>query len=414
MLTTTVPWLISLRQIRWTMSSVFEGKNIVVGVCGGIAAYKTCELVRAFVKRGANVDVIMTEHATHFVTPLTLETLSNNPVSVDMFATHAHREVEHVSLAKKADLFVVCPATANIVGKYANGIADDMLSTTLMATTSQVVVCPAMNKNMYNSAAYKQNVQTLKQRGVQFVDSAVGFLACGDIGEGRLAPIDEIVTFCESALTKLALPKDLLGKRVLVTCGATYEKLDDARCITNFSSGRMGAAVVKAALGRGAEVTVVLARHEVPVDPRATVVNVATTQDMYDQVLARVADTDIFIFAGAPCDYRPEVVSDSKIKSDELTIKFVKNPDIAQAVGKVKGDKFVCVFSAETDHCEENARAKLTKKNADLCVLNDVKHNSVFGNDTNVVTLITKDSATPYPEMDKYDVANLILDRTVQ
>lgn len=396
------------------MSSVFQDKNIVVGICGGIAAYKTCELVRAFVKRGANVDVIMTEHATNFVTPLTLETLSNNAVTTDMFATHERREVEHISLAKKADLFVVCPATANIVGKYANGIADDMLSTTLMATTSQVVICPAMNKNMYNSAAYKQNVKTLKQRGVLFVNSAVGFLACGDVGEGRLASIDDIVDFCGKTLSKLQKPKDLLGKRVLVTCGATYEKLDDARCITNFSSGRMGAAVVKAALERGAEVTVVLARHEVPIDNRATIVDVATTADMYEEVTSRVANNDIFVFAGAPCDYRPESVSDSKIKSDELTVRFVKNPDIAQAVGKIKGDKFVCVFSAETDHCLENARAKLLKKNADLCVLNDVKHNDVFGNDTNVVTLITKDSATPYPEMDKFDVANLILDRTVK
>lgn len=391
--------------------SVLQGKNIVLGVCGGIAAYKSCTLVREFVKKGANVDVIMTENATQFVTPLTMETLSNNPVSTDMFATHAHRDVEHVSLAKKADLFVVAPATANLVGKYANGIADDMLTTTLMATKAPVVVCPAMNCNMYDSAAYKQNAATLMERGVHFVDADSGFLACGDNGKGRLADLKKIVERCEQVL---GANRSLAGKRILVTCGATYEKLDDARCITNFSSGKMGAAVVSEALNRGAEVTVVLAKHEVAIDPRAHIVNVGTTQQMYDAVVSRVGKNDAFVFAGAPCDYRPEKVSDSKIKSDELTIKFVKNFDIAAAVGKVKGDKFLCVFSAETDNCIANARAKMEKKNADLCVLNDVKNNKVFGSDTNVVTLLTPEYEETYPEMGKSDVAKLILDMVEQ
>ena len=390
---------------------ILTGKNIVLGVSGGIAAYKSCTLVREFVKRGANVDVVMTANATQFVTPLTMETLSNNPVSVDMFATHDHRDVEHVSLAKKADLFVVAPATANVVGKYANGIADDMLTTTLMATTAPVVICPAMNVNMYNSAAYCANVATLKKRGVYFVDAESGFLACGDVGQGRLAEPKEIVVSCERILGQ---NKQLAGKRVLVTCGATYEKLDDARMITNFSSGKMGAAVVKEALNRGAEVTVVLARHEAEIDGRATIVNVGTTREMLDEVMSRVDQTDVFVFAGAPCDYRPETVSDSKIKAENLTVKFVKNPDIAATVGKVKGDKFVCVFSAETDHCLENARKKLVKKNADLCVLNDVKNNNVFGSETNKVTLLTADGETSYPEMSKADVAKLILDRVTK
>lgn len=383
----------------------------MLGVSGGIAAYKSCTLVREFVKRGANVDVVMTANATQFVTPLTMETLSNNPVSVDMFATHDHRDVEHVSLAKKADLFVVAPATANVVGKYANGIADDMLTTTLMATTAPVVICPAMNVNMYNSAAYRANVATLKKRGVYFVDAESGFLACGDVGQGRLAEPKEIVVSCERILGQ---NKQLAGKRVLVTCGATYEKLDDARMITNFSSGKMGAAVVKEALNRGAEVTVVLARHEAEIDGRATIVNVGTTSEMLNEVMSRVDRTDVFVFAGAPCDYRPETVSDSKIKAENLTVKFVKNPDIAATVGKVKGDKFVCVFSAETDHCLENARKKLVKKNADLCVLNDVKNNNVFGSETNTVTLLTADDETSYPEMSKADVAKLILDRVTK
>lgn len=392
-------------------AGILTGKNIVLGVSGGIAAYKSCTLVREFVKRGANVDVVMTANATQFVTPLTMETLSNNPVSVDMFATHDHRDVEHVSLAKKADLFVVAPATANVVGKYANGIADDMLTTTLMATTAPVVICPAMNVNMYNSAAYRANVATLKKRGVYFVDAESGFLACGDVGQGRLAEPKEIVVSCERILSQ---NKQLAGKHVLVTCGATYEKLDDARMITNFSSGKMGAAVVKEALNRGAEVTVVLARHEAEIDGRATIVNVGTTREMLNEVMSRVDQTDVFVFAGAPCDYRPETVSDSKIKAENLTVKFVKNPDIAATVGKVKGDKFVCVFSAETDHCLENARKKLVKKNADLCVLNDVKNNNVFGSETNTVTLLTADGETSYPEMSKADVAKLILDRVTK
>lgn len=392
-------------------AGILTGKNIVLGVSGGIAAYKSCSLVREFVKRGANVDVVMTANATQFVTPLTMETLSNNPVSVDMFATHDRRDVEHVSLAKKADLFVVAPATANVVGKYANGIADDMLTTTLMATTAPVVICPAMNVNMYNSAAYRANVATLKKRGVYFVDVESGFLACGDVGQGRLAEPKEIVVSCERILYQ---NKQLAGKRVLVTCGATYEKLDDARMITNFSSGKMGAAVVKEALNRGAEVTVVLARHEAEIDGRATIVNVGTTREMLDEVMSRVDQTDVFVFAGAPCDYRPETVSDSKIKAENLTVKFVKNPDIAATVGKVRGDKFMCVFSAETDHCLENARKKLVKKNADLCVLNDVKNNNVFGSETNTVTLLTADGETSYPEMSKADVAKLILDRVTK
>lgn len=392
-------------------AGILTGKNIVLGVSGGIAAYKSCTLVREFVKRGANVDVVMTANATQFVTPLTMETLSNNPVSVDMFATHDRRDVEHVSLAKKADLFVVAPATANVVGKYANGIADDMLTTTLMATTAPVVICPAMNVNMYNSAAYRANVATLKKRGVYFVDAESGFLACGDVGQGRLAEPKEIVVSCERILYQ---NKQLAGKRVLVTCGATYEKLDDARMITNFSSGKMGAAVVKEALNRGAEVTVVLARHEAEIDGRATIVNVGTTREMLNEVMSRVDQTDVFVFAGAPCDYRPETVSDSKIKAENLTVKFVKNPDIAATVGKVKGDKFVCVFSAETDHCLENARKKLVKKNADLCVLNDVKNNNVFGSETNTVTLLTADGETSYPEMSKADVAKLILDKVTK
>lgn len=390
---------------------LLQGKNIVIGITGGIAVYKVCQVVRNFKKLGANVDVIMTEHATQFVTPLTFETLSNRPVVTDMFHRDAHFEVEHISLAKKADLLLVCPATANIVGKFANGIADDMLSTTYMAATSPVVVCPAMNTNMYHSAAFQANLDTLKSRGVFVVNANSGFLACGDNGDGRMAEPDEITDFCVNVLCP---KRDFLGKKVLVTCGATYEKLDDARCITNFSSGKMGSAIVTAALNRGAEVTVVLGNHTAQIDGRAKVVNVTTTKQMYDEVLRLADEHDVFVMAGAPCDYRPEVVSESKIKSDNLTVKFVKNPDIAQAVGERKGGRFLCVFAAETDNGVANARAKLLKKRADLAVLNDVKHNDVFGSDLNTVTFVTEDEAVDYPEMSKADVANLLLDKAVK
>lgn len=387
-----------------------QGKNIVIGITGGIAVYKVCQVVRLFKKAGANVDVIMTKHAAEFVTPLTFETLSARPVVCDMFARPEQWEVGHISLAKKADLFVVCPATANIVGKYANGIADDMLSTTLMATTAPVVICPAMNTNMYNSPAFTANLQTLKNRGVYVVEAENGFLACGDEGKGRMAEPETVADFCIGLLSK---KQDLFGKRVLVTCGATLEKLDDARFISNFSSGKMGAAIANAALARGAEVTVILGRHTAQIDEGATVVNVETTQQMFDETVKRVDTHDIFVMAGAPCDYKPERFSESKIKSEDLTVKFVKNPDIAAEVGKLKGGKFLCVFAAETDNGAENARKKLIKKNADLAVMNDVKHNDVFASDTNAVTLITKDGETAYPVLPKSQVADIILDKAL-
>ncbi|MCM1289076.1 MAG: bifunctional phosphopantothenoylcysteine decarboxylase/phosphopantothenate--cysteine ligase CoaBC [Corallococcus sp.] len=388
-----------------------QGKNVIVGISGGIAVYKVCQVVRSFRKMGANVDVIMTENAARFVTPLTFETLSNNPVTTDMFAEKSHWEVEHVSLAKKADLFVICPATANIVGKIACGIADDMLSTTVMATTAPVVICPAMNVNMYRSAAFQSNLQTLRDRGVHVVGVGSGFLACGDHGEGRMAEPDEIVEYCANLLVPL---QDFVGKKVLVTCGATLEKLDDVRFVTNFSSGKMGSAVVTAALKRGAEVTVVLGRHTAIVDDSATVVNVETTQEMFDETLRLAPHHDVIVMAAAPCDYRPERFSSSKIKSASLTVNFIKNPDIAKAVGEIKQDRFLCVFAAETDDNTDNARKKLTEKHADLAVLNDVKHNNVFGSDTNTVTFVTPDGALQsFAEMKKIDVADMILNKVL-
>ena len=235
-------------------------------------------------------------------------------------------------------------------------------------------------------------------------------MACGDNGDGRMAEPDTIVDCCVELLCPVT---DLEGKRVLITCGATIEKLDDARFITNFSSGKMGAALVDAALNRGADVTVILGKHSASIDSRASIVDVTTTQQMYDETVSRVAEHDIIIMAGAPCDYRPESYSESKIKSENLTVKFVKNPDIAAKVGQIKGNRYLCVFSAETDNGVENARMKLSKKNADLAVMNDVRHNDVFGSDTNVVTLVTGNTAVNYPEMSKLEVANIILDRAI-
>lgn len=389
---------------------LLDGKNVVVGISGGIAVYKVCNVVRGLKKLGANVDVIMTEHATQFVSPLTFETLSQRPVATDMFAAKQNWEVNHISLAKKADLFLVCPATANIVGKMANGIADDMLSTTLMATTSPIVMCPAMNTNMYHSVAFTHNLQVLKERGVHVVNAGKGFLACGDVGDGRMAEPDEIVDFC---ISLLAPKQDLVGKKVLVSCGATLEKLDDVRFITNFSSGKMGAAIVRQALNRGAEVTVILGKHTAEIDSRAKIVYVQTTQDMFDAIVPVVSEFDIMVLAAAPCDYKPKHFSENKIKSDSLTVEFEKNPDIAAAVGKVKQKTFLCIFAAETENALENAQKKFAKKNADLAVLNDVKHNEVFGSDTNVVTLITKNRAESFGKLPKADVANLILDKAI-
>lgn len=386
-----------------------DGKNVVVGISGGIAVYKVCRVVRGLKSRGAVVDVIMTDHATQFVTPLTFETLSGRPVTTDMFAEKQHFEVGHISLAKKADLFLICPATANIIGKMASGIADDMLSTTVMATKAPVLVCPAMNTNMLESAAVSENLQILEKRGVHILNGESGFLACGDAGKGRMAEPDVILKKCEEILT---VNRDLAGKKVLVSCGATLEKLDDVRFVTNFSSGKMGAAIVGQALDRGASVTAVVGRHTATIDSRAETVNVETTSQMFAAVVSRAADFDIIVMAAAPCDYKPKKFSETKLKADNLTVEFEKNPDIAQAAGQKKKG-FLCIFAAETDNDVENAKEKLLKKNADLAVLNDVKHNKVFGSDTNVVTFVTKDSVTPFDEMPKRRVADLILDRAI-
>ena len=323
------------------------GKNVVLGVTGCIAAYKACDIVSRLKKLGANVDVIMTDNACHFVAPLSFETLSNNAVVTDTFKRVDEFDVKHVSLAKKADLFLVAPATANVIGKFARGIADDMLSTTYMASKAPKVVCPAMNTNMYESEAVQQNISILKDRGVTIIDSVEGRLACGDVGKGKMAEPIDIVRIVEEILQPV---QDFKGKKVLVTSGATEEDIDGVRVITNHSSGKMGCALARALADRGAEVTLV--RGKMSVETPSSVykeVKVTTTCQLLDAVKGNM-DNDVFIMAAAPADYRVKNKSSQKIKADSIVLELEKNPDVAKYVGENKGDKTLVIFSAETEN----------------------------------------------------------------
>ena len=385
-----------------------KGKNVVIGVTGGIAVYKTCEVVSSLRKRGADVFVVMTKNATEFVSPLTFETLSNNRVVTDMFDRDREWEVEHISLAKKADIFVVAPATANFVGKFASGIADDFLTTTVMATKAPVLLAPAMNTGMMTSPSYEKNESVLKERGVNFVYGDSGFLACGDMGKGRLAEPRLIVDTIEEILFPV---RDLEGKTVMVTAGATREPIDPVRFITNRSSGKMGIAIANSALKRGANVILIKGFTSVNPDEGVEVVNVETTADMYEAVMNNLDKADIIIKSAAPADYKVKM-AEQKIKSETLTLEFVKNPDIAQAVGKIKGSKKLVVFSAETENLFENATKKLIKKNADMVVANDVtKQGAGFDVDTNIASFITKEGVEELPIMTKTELADRILDK---
>lgn len=391
---------------------MFKNKTVVVGVTGGIAAYKTCELVSRLKKASAEVRVIMTKNAREFVSPLTFETLSGYPVATDTFQEKREWEVMHVALAKKADVFVVAPATANIIGKYANGIADDMLSTTLMATKAPILFAPAMNTGMITSDACVCNTETLKKRGVKFIYGDDGLLACGDVGKGRMAEPEKIF----DAIADILLPKrDYEGKTVLITAGATIEKIDGVRFITNFSSGKMGCEIAKNARDRGAKVILVLGRHTAEVPVGATVINVDTTQEMYDAVMDNLAKADLIVKAAAPCDYAPQKYSPQKIKSQSLVVEFKKNPDIAAAVGKQKGKKVLVAFAAETENLIANAQKKLVAKNADFIVANDVTQEGAgFNVDTNIISLVDKDGAENFGKMTKTECAKVILDKAAR
>ena len=388
---------------------MLSGKNIVLGVTGGIACYKACDIVSRLVKLGACVDVIMTKNATEFVSPKTFESLSHRQVVVDTFQKIEKFEIEHISLAQKADLFLIAPATYNIIGKIANGIADDMLTTTIAAAKRAIkVVCPAMNTNMYTNEVCINNLKKLKELGFAQVQPISGRLACGDIGVGKMQEPDVIVKkVCELLCGK----QDLAGKKVLITCGGTEEAIDAVRVITNHSSGKMGIAICKECKKRGAQVTLVAGKVSVKIPELDKVVGVSTTMQMYDAVLDNSKVADYVIMAAAPSDYRPKQVASNKIKSENLVLELVKNPDIAAAVGKNKMDTKLVIFSAETENLIENAKGKLAKKNADMVVANDVtKEGAGFNVDSNIVTIITKNSVKDFDKMSKDDVAKIIVD----
>ncbi len=392
---------------------MLTGKKIVLGVSGGIAVYKACDLCSRLKKLGAEVKVIMTKNATEFVAPLTFEVLSNNPVVFDMWKRDNEWEVGHVSLAEWADIFVLAPATANLIAKIVQGVCDDMLTTTLCATRAKVMICPAMNVNMYNNPVVQENMNKLSAMGYLFTDSEEGFLACGTTGKGRLASVDTIV---ENVVYALSSKKDYLGKKVLITAGGTRELIDGVRSITNRSSGKMGMALCECALKRGAEVTVVAGQISVPVPKKANLIKVNSTEEMYEAVMANLDNCDYIIKSAAPADYKVLNPSTSKIKAEEVTLNLVKNPDIAKEVGKIKGDKKLVVFSAETENLIENAKEKLIKKGADLVVANDVtKQGAGFETDTNDVVVIDKEGRQ-YPSglVSKREVAELILDKLIE
>ena len=391
------------------------GKEIVLGVTGGIAAYKAAEVVSRLRKLGASVHVIMTENARQFITPLTLETLSANPVVYDTFERPATWEVEHIALAKRAEVFVIAPATANILAKMACGIADDMLSTTVLATKAPVLVAPAMNTGMWTAPATRQNVETLRQRGVHFVGPEAGFLACGDEGSGRMSEPAAIVEAIEAILCPR---RDMEGLRVMVTAGGTRERLDPVRYIGNDSSGKMGFALAEAARQRGAEVTLVCGHTTAKRPEGIPVTEVESTCELYDAVLARAAEQDVVIQAAAPADYRPAHPSAQKIKKqagEGITLELVENPDIAAAVGAAKRPGQTLVgFAAETEHLLDNARRKLDKKNLDMIVANDVSQPGAgFNVDTNMATLLTREGMVECPLQSKRDLAERILDEIV-
>ena len=389
------------------------GKNIVLGVTGGIAAYKACELASRLRKAGAQVYGIMTKNACEFVAPLTIETLTNHPVATDTFARPETWEVEHVTLAKRAELFVIAPATANILAKMAGGIADDMLSTTLLATRAPVLAAPAMNTGMWEHPATQENVRVLRERGVHFIGPEGGFLACGDQGAGRMSEPAAIFAAIEGLF---ASRQDLAGLSVLVTAGPTREMLDPVRYITNRSSGKMGYAIAEAAARRGAKVTLITGPVNLAAPSGVETVPILSTQQLYDEMLARCGQADVIIQAAAPADFTPVQAAEQKIKKQAgqpLMLTLRETPDVAKAVGERKKEGQILVgFAAETQRMLENAEKKLQSKRLDLIVANDVTAPGAgFDTDTNIVTFITRAGQESLPLMSKRQVADELLNR---
>ncbi len=389
-------------------------KNIVVAVCGGIAVYKTVDLVSRLKKKGHNVYVMMTKSACEFVTPLTFQTMSQNEVVTDMFAPVSNWEVEHISLATKADVMLISPATANVIGKMASGIADDFVTTTIMATKAKKVICPAMNNNMYENTVVQKNLKKLQDDGCIIVGPGEGFLACGTVGKGRLTELENIEDAIEEAL---CTEKDLLGKKVLVTAGPTREAIDPVRFITNHSSGKMGYEIAKRAKIRGAEVTLISGAVNLRPFSGVNVVSVTSALDMYDAVMAEYENCDIVIKAAAVADFTPADKSEHKIKkTDSMSLSLTKNPDILNELGEKKTHQVLVGFCMETKDLIENAKGKLEKKNLDLIVANNLNTDGAgFGTDTNVVTIIDRSGNEQSPGiMSKGDVADVVLSRALE
>ena len=392
---------------------MLKDKTVVIGVSGGIAVYKTLDVISRLRKLGVNVYVIMTKSATEFVTPLSFQSLSQNYVVCDMFEDPKTWDVEHISLAKRADVFLIAPATANVIGKMANGISDDMLTTTVMATKAKVLIAPAMNTNMYENPIVQRNIGILKDLGYNFVDPESGRLACGDTGKGKLASPETIV---EEVVKLLSKEQDLKGKSIVVTAGPTVESIDPMRYITNRSTGKMGYSIAKEAIERGADVTLITGPTNLtPPQNLKKLIKIESANDMYEAVLENLEENDVVIKSAAVADYKPKNYSNKKIKkSDEdLFIQLDRNKDIAQEIGKIKNNKILVGFAAETNDLIENASLKIKKKNLDFIVANDLtKEGAGFGVDTNIVKIIDKNgNITEYPKMKKEEVANVILDK---
>ena len=391
---------------------MLEGKTVLLGISGSIAAYKIAYLASALKKLHADVHVLMTRNATNFINPITFETLTGNKCLVDTFDRNFQFQVEHVSIAKKADVVMIAPASANIIGKLAHGIADDMLTTTIMACRCKKFISPAMNTNMFENPIVRDNLKTLEHYGYEVIDPAVGYLACGDTGTGKMPEPETLLSYITR---EIACEKDMAGMKVLVTAGPTQEAIDPVRYITNHSSGKMGYAIAKAAMLRGADVTLVSGRTAIPVPPFVKTVPVVTAKEMYEAVTAVSSEQEIIIKAAAVADYRPAQVADEKIKKkeDEMSISLERTDDILKYLGehKKKG-QFLCGFSMETQNMIGNSRAKLTKKNLDMVAANNVKMAGAgFQGDTNVLTLITQEEEVSLPLMSKEDAAMMLLDK---
>lgn len=396
---------------------MLNGKKIALGVTGGIAVYKAVDLVSRLRKQGAEVRVIMTEHAQEFVTPLTFKEISGNKVAVSMWDSNQEFNVEHISLANWADAFVVAPATANILAKMANGIADDLLSTTLLAAQAPIIVCPAMNTGMYQNPITQENIAKLQKYGVTVMPPAVGYLACGVSGPGRLPEPQQIVEFIDAFFAKK--DGDMVGLKVLVTAAGTREPIDPVRFVGNRSSGKMGYAIAQAAAQRGAEVLLVTGPSALEIPPNVNGVKVETTNEMLEACMSAYGDMDVVIKAAAVADYRPRDVADQKIKKktdDALTVVMDKNPDILKELGARKAHQVLVGFAAETQNLLENAREKIVKKNLDMIVANDVTAAGAgFNADTNIVKfLFPSGEVRSLEQMAKTQVANILLDTVME